>query len=53
MPEIYRNGGMGGTSVSCRELQGKGRNDERGEAAVSCHEVPEIYRNGGGGKGLP
>jgi hypothetical protein len=28
-------------------LQGKGRNDERGEAAVSCHEVPEIYRNGG------
>ena len=44
-------GGVEGTAVSCRELQGIGRNGEREEATVSCYELPEIYRNGGEGRG--
>ena len=40
--KIGRNGG-GGTSVNYRELQGKGRNEERGDNDVSCDEVPTNY----------
>ncbi len=38
---------MGGTSVSSRELQGKGRNEERGDNVVSCNECPKITEMGG------
>ena len=33
--------GVGWAAVSCRELRENDRIEERGEAAVSCHEVPE------------
>ena len=54
LPGAARNSqkwGVEGTAVSCGELKGKGRNGEREEAAVSCHEVPEIYKSGEMGRG--
>ena len=49
VPEIRRNGEyVGGTAVSCRELQGKGNiSGEMGEAAVGCHKVQKFTESGG------
>ena len=46
VPEIGRNGRIGGATVSCRDLPGNGRDGERIGAAVSCRELPGNGRNG-------